>query len=155
MHFTQSDEEYTEAVENHGQLRKRTRTPLVPLAPLLKETKNPELIIQSKLTTDFEMFRQSIKKASPNVQFDKVFVDRNLEAECLVSGICTGLRSLQSLESDRFNFFIEDGRLIIRYTGEPVPNSNKKFFMFIWIITLVFTIYFVITNLESYKRFLE
>lgn len=157
MHFTQSDEDYTDAVENNGQLRKRTRTPITP-SSVFTETKITEPAKPSNLSTNFDLFRQNIKKVVPNVQFDKVFVDRDLEAECLVSGICAGLHGLQSMESDRFKFYIEDGRLIIRYIGEPVKNTsnlNKKVFLFIWLITLVLTAFFVFTNLESYKRFLE
>lgn len=156
MHTIPSDEKYTDAIENNGQLRKRTRTPV--LAPVVTHANPLTPTEVYPLELKFAHFRKSIKEVLPNAQFDKIFVNKDIEAECIVSGVCAGLRGLQSLESECFKFYIEDGRLIIRYIGEPVKttsNLSKHLFLFIWIIGLLMTMYFVFTNLERYKRFLE
>lgn len=151
--------DYTDALENSNiGLRKRTRTPLMaPIPAPVNITK----VVDNTLNLEerFKQFRNSIKSIAPSAQFDKIFVEKELEAECVVSGIFGNLAAMQELEDERFKFFLEDGRLIVRYVGEPVKvqttSKLKLVFILLWVIAFILTGYFMFLNMEKYKQFLK
>jgi hypothetical protein len=153
-----TEEDYTDALENVGTLRKRTRTPLltsVPKPANVTKVEQPPTF----LSTTFGDFRALLREQLPTVQFDKIFVDRDYEAECTINGIYGGLESLKQYETERFKFFVEDGRLIIRYIGEPPKKkglvTTNMMFTILWILAFCLTSYFIYINQEKYMNFLK
>ena len=151
--------DYTDALENSNTgLRKRTRTPLMNQMPTpVNITKVEDTKVN--LEERFKQFRNAIKSITPSAQFDKIFVEKDLEAECIVSGIFGNLTAMRELEDERFKFFLEDGRLIVRYVGEPVKAQTtsklKLLFILIWFVAFILTGYFIFLNTEKYKQFLK
>lgn len=153
-----TEEDCTDALENVGTLRKRTRTPILTSVPKLANVTKVDHS-PSFLSTTFGDFRALLREQLPTVQFDKIFVDRDYEAECTINGISGGLESLKQYENERFKFFVEDGRLIIRYIGEPPRKKGlcaiNMIFTIVWIMAFCLTSYFIYLNQEKYMNFLK
>ena len=144
----------TPELEYSGQLRRRnrTRTPLVVPPPIVEETDEDPL---TKKMNDYQIV---IREYYPCAQFDKYFTDGK-QAECQVLGFSADIENLMRIQSECFKFFIEDGRLIMRYI--EVKKKQKINYPFgyytifiLWFLALIGTLIFIYTNFENYKNIL-
>ena len=105
-------------------------------------------------------FQRTFLEEIPTCQFQHVFVEDG-EAESVVRGYTGTFERLRELEVDNFRFFLEDGRLIVRYIEKEVQSevitspptlSPLIIIGFVWGVALLLTVGFVWVNLERYKN---
>lgn len=128
--------------ENDNGLRRRTRSP------------TPQLF-STDLVRRLHTFQDTLQTKLTGVNFEMEHVGAN-EAECIVTGITGSIEMLKRLQEHPFLFFVENGRVVIRYVPES-PESEKtieKTVIGVWFVLMVFTGLFIAFNLESYKNIL-
>lgn len=131
--------------ETGSTLRRRHRSP-------------PPQVFSSGLAARLHTFQAMLQEKLPGLSFEMEHVSTN-EAECIVTGITGSIEMLKRLQKQPFLFFVENGRVVIRYVPEcDKPQQQhlglEKTVFVAWILVFLVTGLFVFFNLENYKNIL-
>lgn len=103
----------------------------------------------------FYDYQLKLKNKFPDIRFENECCDPDTKlTECSITGFQGTPRDLLNHETTNVTFFIEDGRVVVRYdpsmTKIKVKITNDQLVFIVWISSFVAIVLYILANRERF-----